>query len=206
MVRGVATDQLVDILSRSRDLGLLGPGDVATHIEHARVFLDVIPLSGRVMDLGSGGGLPGLILATSAEVQDLTLVDSSARRVAFLRDAVRRLGVGARVTVLEGRAEELAHRPKLREAFDVVVARSFGPPAVLAECATGFIVPGGHLLVSEPENGDDRWPPTPLEDLGLVPISRTSNEHSSLQMLRRIPADLTEVPRAAGIPAKRPRF
>jgi 16S rRNA (guanine527-N7)-methyltransferase len=55
--------------------------------------------------------------------------------------------------------------------MDMVVARSFGPPATVAECAAPFLRVGGVLLVSEPPGAPDRWPAPGLEQLGLVPGS-----------------------------------
>jgi 16S rRNA (guanine527-N7)-methyltransferase len=81
---------------------------------------------------------------------------------------VRELGLADRAEVLEGRAEELAHRPELRGSFDVVIARSFGPPAVTAECAAGFLAAGGELLVTDPPTLPvDRWNGEALASLGL---------------------------------------
>ena len=82
------------------------------------------------------------MLATDRPELELTLLEARQRACRFLREAVESLGL-AGVVVVEARAEEAARRADLREAFDAVVARSFGPPAVTAECAVGFLRPGG---------------------------------------------------------------
>ncbi|HET9772856.1 MAG TPA: RsmG family class I SAM-dependent methyltransferase, partial [Acidimicrobiia bacterium] len=125
---------LETVLRRSQDLGFLGPGPVSRHVAHGRALLGGLPATGRVLDLGSGGGLPGLVLATARPELELTLLEARQRACRFLREAVAELGLGG-VDVVESRAEEAARRPGLRETFDAVVARSFGPPAVTAECA-----------------------------------------------------------------------
>ena len=102
------------------------------HIAHGRTLLDGLPPSGRVLDLGSGGGLPGLVLATARPELELTLLEARQRACRFLREAVAELGLTG-VEVVESRAEEAARRPGLRESFDAVVSRSFGPPAATAE-------------------------------------------------------------------------
>ncbi|MCU1449254.1 MAG: rRNA small subunit methyltransferase [Acidimicrobiales bacterium] len=99
------------------------------------------------------------------------LLDAQGRRARFLREAVDRLGLTGRTEVWEGRAEVLGRDDWRRSTFAAVVARSFGRPAVTAECAAPFLAIGGHLLISEPPEGR-AWPPGPLAELGLRPVSR----------------------------------
>ena len=197
---------LAAVLERSRSLGLLGPGDVATHVEHAEGFVVLTEGARRLLDLGSGGGLPGLVIAMRWPELTLTLLDAGERRVAFLRSAVRDLGVSDRVSVVLGRAEELAWDSDLRGQFDVVTARSFGPPAVTAECAAGFLSPGGRLLVSEPEHLPDRWPAAGLALVGLEAGQLYRSETGSIQELVARSVDLPGVPRKVGRPTRAPLF
>jgi len=124
-----------------------------------------------VLDLGSGGGLPGLVLAELWRFARLTLVDANERRTDFLAWAVGDLDLGDRVRVVRARAESLARDPEERSAYDLVVARSFGPPAVTAECSAPFLRAGGALVVSEPPGDPDgsRWPEDGLTVLGMRP-------------------------------------
>ena len=91
----------------------------------------------------------------------------------------------------------------------MVVARSFGPPAVTAECAVGFLRSGGRLVVSEPPGdaeGDgaaDRWPRSGLEELGYAPPVPASVPGASFVVLEKTRGD-DRWPRRVGIPAKRP--
>jgi 16S rRNA (guanine527-N7)-methyltransferase len=162
-----------------------------------------LPATGRVLDLGSGGGLPGLVVVTYRPELELTLLEARQRACRFLREAVGDLG-RPDVTVVEARAEEAARRPELRETFDAVVARSFGPPAVTGECAVGFLRPSGWLVVSEPP-GDEgaRWPAEGLEELGFGVRSRGVQPGGSFVVLEKIRSD-DRWPRRVGIPAKRP--
>ena len=108
----------------------------------------------RVADLGSGGGVPGIVLALRWASTDVALVESSSRRARFLRETVELLGVGDRVVVVEARAETAARDAGLREAFELVTARGFGPPAVTAEIAAGFAAArrrGRRERAAEPE-------------------------------------------------------
>jgi 16S rRNA (guanine527-N7)-methyltransferase len=165
----------------------------------------------RVVDLGSGGGLPGLVLATRWTTTRFVLMESNRRRATFLRESVDRLALGTRVDVVEERAEAAARDPNMRAAFDLAVARSFGPPAVTAECAAGFLMTGGLLVVSEPPDppGDPgssgRWPPDGLAILGMQPLVASSSPFH-YQVLRQASPCPDKYPRAVGIPAKRPIF
>ncbi len=207
----VLDDALLDVLEESRRLGFLGPGPVTGHIRHATTFLAQMSEPGRVLDLGSGGGVPGLVLAVALRSTSFVLLDAMQRRCRFLDDAVTALGLSSRVSVRCGRAEELAHDPALRAQFDVVVVRSFGPAAVAAECAVGFVAPStGRVLVSEPPSSDpgraSRWPTGGLGTLALELGDRWSTSHGTVQVLRSTGVVDERFPRRTGVPAKRPLF
>jgi 16S rRNA (guanine527-N7)-methyltransferase len=193
------------VLADARGLGLLGPGPVAPQLEHARAFVRAVPSGSRLLDLGSGGGLPGLVIfAERADVHGV-LLDATQRRCEFLHEACARLGVTDRAEVVCARAEDAARTPDWREAFDVVTARSFGPPAVTAECAIGFLRPGGEILVSEPpEPNAWRWPGDALARLGLTAESVPEGAPAHLIRLRLGGPVDARWPRRVGIPRKRP--
>lgn len=203
-------DPLDVVLERSRSLGFLGPGPVAPHREHARSFLSPIGDAPRVLDLGSGGGLPGLVVAWELPDVEVVLLDAMAKRCDFLTDAVRALELGDRVDVRCGRAEELARDPELRAAFPVVTARSFGAPAVLAECAVGFLSGiGARVLVSEPPSAaasEQRWPSDGLAALGLRRGALQHGHGGTIQELIVDTPVAERFPRRVGVPAKRPLF
>jgi 16S rRNA (guanine527-N7)-methyltransferase len=167
----------------------------------------------RFADLGSGGGVPGLVLALHWERAQAVLLDAGERRCAFLQDASAELGIAERVTVVHGRAEDLGRQPELRGRFDLVVARGFGPPAVTAECGAPLLEVGGTMVVSEPPGGDglddgargSRWPEVGLAVVGLVagPTVERPYHYQVLVQERPCPADY---PRRVGVPAKRPLF
>lgn len=194
------------VLARSHELGLLGPGPIMAHIKHATVFASLMPEGAAVLDLGSGGGVPGLVVCVQRVDLAMTLLDAAARRVAFLRWAVRELGVEASCSVVNGRAELLAWREDLRERFDVVVARSFGRPAVTAECASGFVRTGGVVLVSEPADRPERWTDTALASLALVDRGIQGTDQVGIRRLEKVGPTPADVPRGVGVPARRPRF
>jgi 16S rRNA (guanine527-N7)-methyltransferase len=181
---------------------------VEDHIEHALGFARAVgdDIPSRALDLGSGGGVPGLVLAVTWPESAWVLLDGQARRVAFLARAITRLGLADRVEALHARAEEAGRDPDLRGAFDLVTSRSFGAPPVVAECAAPLLRVGGRLVVSEPpESSGERWPAAPLADLGLV-NERTIGGAATYTVLRQASPAPERYPRRPGIPERRPLF
>ena len=212
MDRGISPE-LLAVLVRSRELGFLGPISLERQVEHANGFADALEKGGiaqptRIIDLGSGGGLPGLILAGRWSQASFCLLDGSVRRCEFLEEACDELGFADRASVSVGRAEDLAHDKALRGWADLVVARSFGPPPAVAECAAGLLSVGGFLLVSEPPNEIDvsvRWPQDGLRQLGLgMAQTLVSGAHYALMQLESPCPE--RFPRRVGVPVKRPLF
>jgi 16S rRNA (guanine527-N7)-methyltransferase len=204
------------VLRQARDLGFLGPGPVEGHLRHAAGFAEVVAaeVAGgwtlqKAVDLGSGGGVPGLALALWFVEAEWKLIDSSVRRTAFLRQAVMALGLQDRVEVRQERAEESGRSVELRATLDLVVARSFGPPAAVAECAAPLLRPGGRgrVVVSEPPGGQaHRWPVEGLGVLGLRPGQVGSTAGGSFQVLVQEQACPERFPRRVGLPSKQPLF
>ena len=176
---------LVRIFHRATELGLLGPREADHVIGRSHAYAAHLPGPGstpvRVADLGSGAGVPGLVLAVAAPWVAVEFVEISERRCAFLRWAVRELAVAegrseseaidswpdAPGRVVHADASDLGHDPAFRERFDAVVARSFRSPVVTAETASGLLRFGGHLIVSGTPDDEDRWPVDALMVLGL---------------------------------------
>lgn len=199
---------LASVVGEAQRRGFVGDAPVDEAIDHARGFaagVDVPP--DRFVDLGSGGGLPGLVLLDLWPSSSAVLVDSNQKRCAFLREAVTALGLDDRAEVLEGRAEALGRLSEMRGAFPVVTARGFGRPAITAECGAPFLRVGGLLVVSEPPvvGVDRRWPPEGLALCGLAP-ERTWATRFHYRSLRQLTPCPTRYPRRTGIPAKRPLF
>ena len=203
----------------------MGRGPLEAHVEHAADFCRAVrwassrlpsgsaqPSAGlRVVDLGSGSGLPGLALALDDASLVLALIESQERRCAFLEAAIERLGLGERVSVVHARAEQAGRSPEHRGRYQVAVARSFGPPAVTAECAAPLLAMGGRLVVSEPPAGeassdiDRRWPTAGLAMVGMgvaVPFER-AHRFVVITQEREVS---DRFPRRVGVPTKRPLF
>ena len=108
----------------------------------------VLETGGRLMDVGAGAGFPGLPLKIAYPQLDVYLLDATAKKTAFLSHVGKALGLDG-VTVLTGRAEELARDPALREAFDVVVSRAVSKMRVLAELTLPFARVGGLVIAQK---------------------------------------------------------
>ncbi len=198
---------LITVLEDARDLGLLGPGPVTRQAAHAGALARAIgDFRGSLLDLGSGGGLPGLVLFDAWPETRGALLDAQRRRCVFLAAGLARLGFTDRVAVECGRAEVLARDPRLRDCFDLVVARSFGPPAVTAECAVGFLRVGGALVVTEPPDGEtlDRWDDAGLAKLGFAPPESIRDGDTGAVRMQLVEQPDERWPRRDGVPAKRP--
>jgi len=159
---------LVDALRDAQRLGFLGPRPIPEVIEHARGFVRALRAREHdraiesVLDLGSGGGVPGLVIAHDLPSARLTLLDRRAKRTDALERFVRRLGWQDRVTVAS--TDVTTFTPA--DPFDAVVARGFGPPEFTLMQAARFVRVGGPIVISEPP-GADRWDERLLAELGL---------------------------------------
>ena len=206
--RGAIGEHILQVLRRSQEQGFLGPGNILEHVEHALAHGQAAnPSAGeRWCDLGSGGGVPGLVLAMNFPEILLVLLDRSRRRTEFLSDAVRDLGLSDRIVVLTGDAADVAHRKEHRHAYDGVMSRAFGPPAAVAECGVGLLRLSGKLVVSEPPGtGLSRWPKTPLQQLGLTRRS-SSGTTPRFAVLERTAESSIDYPRPWKQIRKRPLF
>jgi len=205
------SDWLPRALEESRARGFLGPQPIEPQIAHAEGFAlcweairSTPPAS--LLDLGSGGGLPGLVLLERWGCHEVFL-DSMEKRSNFLKEALELPGAPGSGQVVTARAEDAARWPEFDEKFDLVTSRSFGPPAVTAECAVRFLKVGGVLIVSEPpaERTEERWNTAGLALLGLVAQGR-SRYGTAYEVLIKESPTAREYPRASGTPKKKPLF
>jgi 16S rRNA (guanine527-N7)-methyltransferase len=127
--------------------GLIGPREVERlwdrHLLNSAVIGERIPQGARVVDVGSGAGLPGIPLAIARRDLDITLVEPMARRVEWLTEVIDELDLEVRV--LRGRAEEKTVRAEIG-TVDVVTARAVAPLARLAGWCLPLLREGGMML------------------------------------------------------------
>jgi 16S rRNA (guanine527-N7)-methyltransferase len=199
------------VLADARRRGFLGPVSLDDGVAHSLGFARAVSQPRRFVDLGTGGGLPGLVLAWRWPRARVLLVERQERRALFLQQAVEWLGLDCRVEVLWTRAEQAGREERFRAWGDLVVARAFGRPAVTAECGAPFLQQDGLLVVSEPPSSSEgRWPRPALELLGLEPLATVRvgdpRRVASFRVLRQRWLCPVRFPRKAGIPSKRPLF
>lgn len=160
---GITTDQR-QLLERFAEAvrgsphNLVSPG--AREVLWERHVLEAVALSrslpgsddlGTLLDVGSGGGFPGIVIAIMRPDLEVSLLDSRQKKAAFLRETVEMLGLSA--LVLHGRAEELARQPAHHARYGIVTARAVAPMDRLLPWTMPFLVPGGLLYAVKGE----RW-------------------------------------------------
>lgn len=163
------------------------------------------PTSGppvRLVDVGSGAGLPGLALRIACPTWRVALVEATAKKCVFLRHVVEVLGLGD-VVILNERAEVLARQPEYREQYDLAVARAVAPLPKLVEWLLPFVAPGGLMVVHKGAN------PTPEIDAARSLVTKLGGGQPSvwpyeLPGLRQRRA-LVVVPKHRTTPARFPR-
>lgn len=211
-------DELLDWNARVNLTAITDPALVLT-----RHFLDaltvVLALSPeerrrplRVIDVGAGAGLPGLALKIALPHWQVTELDSVGKKTRFVAHVVERLDLRG-VTVLTGRAEDLARDRAHRERYDLCLARGVAPLRVLAEYTLPFCAPGGLTIAMKKgqiasEIAEGRRAVGQVggrvEPLIAVPDLPDLGGDRVLAPLRKVRPTRPDLPRAAGMPAKRP--
>jgi 16S rRNA (guanine527-N7)-methyltransferase len=179
-------------------------------IDDCLVLVDHVNRLGAtsLVDVGSGGGLPGLPLKIAVPRLQVTLVESDGRKAAFLTQACARLGL-AGVRVVDRRAEDAAREAGLREAFDVAVARALAPMPVLAELCLPFVRVGGRLLAQKTRDEDVHLADRAVGLLGggpprIVPAPSSARAGGVVVVVEKVAPTPQAYPRRPGVPARRP--
>ncbi len=164
----------------------------------------------RAIDVGTGAGFPSVPLAIAFPGLSVSAVESIRKKCEFLRGAARELGLSpGRLEVLEGRAEELARRPDMRDAYDLAVARALAPLPVVIELCAPFLRPGGVLVAMKGPKVDEELARSgrALEELGAelesVLPSGVPGLDTRLVKVRKVRETPERYPRRTGVPEKR---
>jgi 16S rRNA (guanine527-N7)-methyltransferase len=199
---------LLAVIDEARAQGFAGPPTAESQVTRSLAFKALASAPpARAVDLGSGGGIPALALAWPSS--QWVLVESNQRRARWLGEALVSLELSARCEVVCQRAEE-AGRGHLRQAADLVTARSFASPGPTAECGAPLLRLGGELLVADPPEGGGRWPASPLSALGAAvsatEVVATDAGPVTITRIVQVQPCPDRYPRRVGVPFKRPLF
>ena len=190
-------------------------------LDSLTVALALEGVPSKVLDIGSGAGLPGVPLKILYPDIGLTLIDSVHKKAAFLSHLVERLGLKG-VEVVARRAETLAHDESYREGFDVVLSRGVARLSTLSELALPFCTPGGAFIAMKKGDIDDEVA-SAERALGILGgqlrevrrvrlgeserggwVSVGESEKRVLVVIDKLSHTPQRYPRRAGIPQKRP--
>ena len=158
---------------------------------------------GPLVDVGSGGGVPGVVLAIALPDRAVTLVEATGRKAAVLAGMVTELGL-ERVTVVNARAED--HAAKVRDAFAVATARALAPPPVAAELCLPYVRPGGIAVLYAGAVDRDALEHAAAAVGGALESVRAvaGSDRRTIVVIRKIAPTPPGFPRRVGLAAKRP--
>jgi 16S rRNA (guanine527-N7)-methyltransferase len=189
--------------------GLVARADRAL-IDDSLVLLDFLPPGPlRVIDVGSGGGLPGLPLRLARPDLSLTLLEANRRKAAFLVQASATLGL-ADVEVVARRAEDAGHDPRHRETYDFALARALAAMPVLVELCLPFVAVGGRLLAMKTDAAlEAESARAAIERLGgrfhqIVAAASSARSLGEVVVIEKVRPTPPEYPRRPGVPERRP--
>jgi 16S rRNA (guanine527-N7)-methyltransferase len=167
-----------------------------------------LPASGEVLDLGSGGGCPGIVLQVLRPDTRLFLLEANGRKAGFLRQVVEQLGLPSQV--LQERSETVAHQSDYRERFDMVVAKAVASLPVLVELALPLLKVQGQLLAFKGPQAQQEVDEASValkalhgRTLAVEPYQLGEKSYRHVLVQKLAPTS-KEYPRRPGIPAKQP--
>ncbi len=139
-------EELLRVNEQMNLTAITEPSDmVSKHYIDALKGAGLLPENGKVLDIGSGAGFPGVPLAVARPDVAITLMDALAKRLNFIENALKKAGVPP-LALLHGRAEEYGKDPDFRETFDAVTARAVAALPALCEYCLPFVKVGGVFL------------------------------------------------------------
>lgn len=185
-------------------------------IKHFLDSLTCLPLGlfdgGKsIIDIGTGGGFPGIPLKIMKEDLDVTLLDSLNKRIVFLDEVIKNLNLEG-IRAIHGRAEELSRNKEYREQYDIAVARAVASLDTLTEYCLPFVKPGGHFVAMKGPDMEEELNSSmnAINTLGgklveskEVKIPESDIRHS-LVVIKKVNKTAKKYPRGGGKPRKKP--
>jgi len=208
--------RLLGSYERANVIGMRDPsGILVDHILDSLSCFLFEPLgeARRLADVGSGGGLPGLAIKIAQPTLEATLVESTGKKVRFLRHAIERLALNG-VEVVNARVEEVANARTYRGAYDAVTARAVARLSVVAEYCVPLLKIGGHAIsmkaklgpdeLSEGQRAAEKLGARVSEVLQVPHLPEIGAKERRLVILEKVSETPPEYPRKVGEPAKKP--
>ena len=183
-------------------------GPAADLVNDSLVLLEHLGDVKTLVDVGSGGGLPGLPLKIARPELSVTLVEADQDKAAFLVRACAALGLQD-VEVVARRAEDVGQDPRYREAFDIAVARALAPMPVLAELCLPLVRVGGRLLAQKTSSEDVDRAAGAIEVLGgalnrVAAAPSTARGAGTVVIVDKVRPTPPAYPRRPGVPSRKP--
>ncbi|RVU70452.1 MULTISPECIES: 16S rRNA (guanine(527)-N(7))-methyltransferase RsmG [Lactobacillus] len=174
-------------------------------------FEEIFKAGATLCDVGAGAGFPSIPMKILMPELKITIVDSLAKRLTFLKDLVAKLGLSD-VTLVHGRAEDVGQNPQYREKFDIVTARAVANMTVLSEYCLPLVKEGGYFVAlkgpkAEAELDDSKKALQVLGGKALKEEELTlpnSDEERTLILVKKVKPTPKKYPRQAGTPRRKP--
>ncbi len=177
-------------------------------IDDSLVLLEHLGEARTLVDVGSGAGLPGIPIKIARPDLEVTLIEADQAKAAFLVNSCAKLQLD-HVEIVARRAEEAGHDPRLREAFDVAVARALAPLPTLVELCLPLVRVGGRLLAQKTEAEDAATAARAIDLLGgalsgVQSTPSTARRAGTVVVIDKVRPTPPRYPRRPGVPARKP--
>lgn len=165
----------------------------------------------KVIDIGTGGGFPGVPLKIINEDLDILLLDSTNKKIRFLDEVIEKLEL-KNIEAYHGRAEELGRNEQFREKYDIAISRAVASLDTLSEYALPLVSIGGHFIAMKGPDVEEELKlgqnaikllGGKVKNIEKIQLPNTDIIHS-LIIIEKIKATPTKYPRAGGKPKKQP--
>lgn len=184
---------------------------VEKHFIDSLAIGEFMKIEGKIIDIGTGAGFPGIPIKIAYPDVEIVLLDSLNKRIRFLNEVIDELEL-KKITTIHGRAEDFAHNKEYREKFDVCVSRAVANLSTLTEYCLPFVKVGGRFVSYKSGEIDEelKGSTKAIEILGgefknTYKFNLPNNHDSrSFVCINKQKVTKSKYPRKAGLPAKEP--